>query len=102
MPLLALIVNWPLVSQRGEHAVRAEAEQFLGQVAPDAVVYGRFTDVAPMQYLQSVEGQRPDVRLVNNWLIEDGFLVECDAQTAPHGLNLFKAAECAVTITVVL
>jgi hypothetical protein len=97
LPVLALIINWPLVSQRGEHAVRAEAEQFLGQVAPDAVVYGRFTDVAPMQYLQRVEGQRPDVRLVNGWTIEEGFLVELAAANVgvrPFYLTQQEPAVC--------
>ncbi len=97
LPLLALIINWPLVTQHGQRAVRVEAQQFLGQVAPRAVVFGRFTDVAPMQYLQQVEGQRPDVRLVNGWTIEEGFLVELAAANVgvrPFYLTQQESAVC--------
>lgn len=75
LPALLLIVNAPLVSLRGDHSVRNDSEAFLGRVAPGAIVYGSFTDVAPLQYLQSVEGQREDVRLVNSWTVDDAFLV---------------------------
>jgi hypothetical protein len=79
LPALALLINLPLVNQRGEHRVRDEAEAFLAQVQPDAIVYGRFTSVAPLQYLQQVEGVRPDVRLVNGWTADHAFLVELAA-----------------------
>ncbi|MBI5289769.1 MAG: DUF2723 domain-containing protein [Chloroflexi bacterium] len=98
LPLVALLINGPLVTLRGEHAVRDEAEQFLAQVAPDAVVYGRFTDVAPLQYLQQVEGQRPDVRLVNGWTADPAFLVELAAANVgvrPLYITQTDAAVCA-------
>ncbi len=97
LPLIALAVNWPLVTLRGEHGVRDDAEQFLAQVAPDAMVYGRFTDVAPLQYLQEVDGQRPDVRLVNSWTVDPGFLVELAAANVgerPFYLTQADATVC--------
>lgn len=74
LPALMLAVNAPLVSLRGDHSVRERSEAFLAGVAPGAIVYGSFTDVAPLQYLQEVEGQRTDVRLVNSWTVDDAFL----------------------------
>lgn len=75
LPALALAVNLPLVSLRGEHRPRNEAEAFLAGVPQGAIVYGPFLDVAPFQYLQQVEGQRPDVALVNSWTVDERFLV---------------------------
>ena len=49
--------------------MRERSQAMLDAAAPGAIVYGRFTDVAPLQYLQQVEGQRPDVRIVNTWTV---------------------------------
>jgi hypothetical protein len=98
LPLIALAVNWPLVTLRGERGVRDEAQQFLARVAPGGIVYGRFTDVAPLQYLQQVEGQRPDVRLVNSWTADPGFLVdlaEANVGLRPFYLTRAEAEVCA-------
>jgi hypothetical protein len=74
LPALALFINLPLVSLHNEHRVREESETFLAAVRPGAVVYGPFMDLAPYQYLQQVEGARTDVRLVNSWTVDAGFL----------------------------
>jgi hypothetical protein len=79
LPALALAINWSLVTQHNERAVRTDAEAVFAAAQPNAIVYGRFTDIAPLQYLQQVEGQRTDVRLVNNWTAEPAFLVELAA-----------------------
>ena len=76
LPLLLLVINWPLVTLHDERSVREESEAFLAVVEPNAIVYGPFLEVAPLQYLQQVEGQRADVRLVNDWRVNDAFLVE--------------------------
>jgi hypothetical protein len=74
LPAAALAVNASLVSLHGEHAVRDDAESFMAGLPEGALVYGRFIDVAPYQYLQQVEGQRRDVTLVNGWTVDDAFL----------------------------
>jgi hypothetical protein len=75
LPALALAVNAPLVSLHGEHRPRTEAEAFLAKVPQGGIVYGPFLDIAPLQYLQEVEGMRTDVALVNNWTVDDRFLL---------------------------
>jgi hypothetical protein len=75
LPAAALAVNAPLVSLHNEHRPRQTAEAFLAKVPQGAVVYGPFLDIAPFQYLQEVEGQRTDVRLVNAWTVDSRFLL---------------------------
>jgi hypothetical protein len=75
LPAVALAVNGPLVSLRNEHRPRANAQELLSHVPQGAIVYGPFLDIAPFQYLQEVEGQRPDVRLVNSWTVDSAFLL---------------------------
>jgi hypothetical protein len=79
LPALAFGVNLRLVSLHSERSVRTDAERFLARVPQGAIVYGAFTDVAPYQYLQEVEGVRPDVRLVNAWTVDRAFLRELAA-----------------------
>jgi len=75
LPAVALAVNAPLVSLHNEHRPRANALELLSHVPEGAIVYGPFLDIAPFQYLQEVEGQRPDVRLVNSWTVDSAFLL---------------------------
>jgi len=56
------------------------------QLPQGAIVYGPFLEIAPMQYLQSVEDVRPDVKLVNSWTVDDGYLTalaDANAGTTP-------------------
>ncbi len=75
LPLLALAVNAPLASLRGDTSVRDDSVAFLNEVKPGAIVYGSFVDVAPYQYLQQVEDVRPDVNLVNAWNVDASYLL---------------------------
>lgn len=79
LPVVAVAVNLPLVSLHGSHSVRNDSERFLAAVPQGAIVYGPFLDVAPFQYLQEVEGARPDLRLVNGWTVDDAFLLRLAA-----------------------
>jgi hypothetical protein len=54
---------WP--PKRGYLGARWFAESTLRLVAPEAIVMADWTPFAPLQYLQDVEGQRPDVLLVH-------------------------------------
>lgn len=74
LPLVALIINAPLVSLRGDNTVQQEARQRLQQLPPQSVLIGDWGTTAPMQYLQQVEGIRPDVRLVQRWAVNDADL----------------------------
>ena len=69
MALAALAVNGPLVNVRGDTRARDRAEAILASAGPEAIVFGWWTSAPPVQYLQIVEGQRPDVLVINRFLI---------------------------------
>lgn len=74
LPLVALVINAPLVSLRDDSVTQREALERLQQAPPQSVLIGDWTTMAPMQYLQQVEGMRPDVRLVQRWAVNDSDL----------------------------
>jgi hypothetical protein len=50
-------------------SARARGEAILHQVEPNALVFGWWDTVPVIEYLQLVEGQRPDVQAINRFLI---------------------------------
>jgi hypothetical protein len=67
--LLALLGNWRLVDLSDDWSTRDQSEAILRQVEPNALVFGWWDTVPAIQYLQFVEGQRPDVLAINRFLI---------------------------------
>lgn len=67
--ILALLINAPRVDVSHDRRARDLAEDLLRRVEPNAIVLGWWASIPPMQYLQIVEGWRPDVVLINRWLI---------------------------------
>ncbi len=66
--ILALIaINLPLVDVSGDYRARDRAEQFFAAAEADTIAIGWWTDLAPLEYLQTIDGERPDVRLVHTW-----------------------------------
>lgn len=66
---LAVILNWGLVDLSDDWSTREMAETILQEVEPNALVLGWWDTVPAVQYLQMVEGQRPDVQAINRFLI---------------------------------
>jgi hypothetical protein len=67
--LLALSWNWSLVDLSQDWSTRERGEAMLAQVKPNALIFGWWDTAPVIQYLQLVEGQRPDVRAVNRFLV---------------------------------
>ena len=67
--LLAIGLNWTLVDRSNDWSTREMAETILQEVEPNALVLGWWDTVPAVQYLQLVEGQRPDVQALNRFLI---------------------------------
>ncbi|MEW5986372.1 MAG: DUF2723 domain-containing protein [Chloroflexota bacterium] len=61
--------NWPLVDLSGDYSARERGEAILETVKPDALVLGWWDTVPVVEYLQIVEGRRPDVVAINRFLI---------------------------------
>ncbi|MCB0208989.1 MAG: DUF2723 domain-containing protein [Anaerolineae bacterium] len=74
--LLALGWNWSQVDQSNDWNARMRGETILNRVEANALILG-YWDTAPViQYLQIVEGQRPDVQTINRFLINRNDMIE--------------------------
>lgn len=66
---LSLVWNWRIVDLSQDWSSRQRGETILRNVERGALIFG-WWDVAPVvQYLQFVEGKRPDVWAINRFLI---------------------------------
>jgi hypothetical protein len=68
LPAVLLVVNFPLLDLSAECSVRVRAERLMAEIPANAVVLGHWWDIVPLQYLQIVENQRPDLTLRNQFL----------------------------------
>lgn len=69
--LVALGWNWGIVDLSHDRTARERGEAILMQAEPGALIFGWWDTVPVIQYLQLVEGQRPDVSAVNRFFIND-------------------------------
>lgn len=67
--LLAIAWNWRLVDLSDDWSARERGETILRQVQPNALIFAWWDSVPIVEYLQQVEGQRPDVQAINRFLI---------------------------------
>lgn len=65
----ALVWNWSRVDLSDDWSTREQSEMILQHAQPNAIIFGWWDTVPALQYLQLVEGQRPDVTLINRFLI---------------------------------
>jgi hypothetical protein len=65
--VILVVSNLPLADRSGDAAPRRDALAVLQSVEEDAIVIGLWPEMAVMEYLQQVEGERRDVRLVQLW-----------------------------------
>lgn len=69
LPLAALTINFSYANARPDTFIRDQSEQVLAAFEPNALVLARWPDEAPMTYLQIVEDHRPDVQIIDRFLI---------------------------------
>jgi hypothetical protein len=67
--LVAVAWNWRLVDLSDDWSARSRAETILRLAEPHALIIGWWDTAPAIQYLQLVEGQRPDVQAINRFLI---------------------------------
>lgn len=82
-----LALNFSRVDLSADWSARRRGEQILASLPPAAVYLGSWVDVPILQYLQIVEGSRPDVR-IENLLAEPGRegRIAADALRAGHAV----------------
>ena len=81
---LALVWNWNQVDQSHDWSTRQRSEEILALVEPNAIVLGWWDTVPGLQYLQLVEGQRPDVLAINRFLISGDDMYQLISENAAH------------------
>ncbi len=67
--ILAAVTNWSLVDLSEDWSTREESQAILDRVEANAIILGWWETIPAIQYLQLVEGQRPDVTAINRFLI---------------------------------
>ncbi len=70
LPLLFVVVNFPLLDLSHDFSAQTRAEQTLAALPPKAAVFGDWLTIVPAQYLQIVEARRPDLTLYNLFLFD--------------------------------
>lgn len=68
--LLGLVWNGPLVDLSEDWSTRQRGELILDIAEPEALVVGWWDTVPVVEYLQFVEGRRPDIVALNRFLID--------------------------------
>jgi hypothetical protein len=82
-----LVLNYPRVDLSNNWITRQYAEAVLKQVSPGALIVGAWIEITPLEYLQIVEGQRPDVTLFDYGL----YIQSRTAALVSRGLPLSEA-----------
>ncbi len=68
--MAALAWNWRIVDLSEDWSTRQRGEAILSQAESGVLVFGWWDTVPVVQYLQLVEGKRPDVRAINRFLVD--------------------------------
>jgi hypothetical protein len=84
LAIAACLWNLPLASRAHDTSARLRGERALEVAAPDALIFGWWETVPLVQYLQLVEGRRPDVQAINRFLISYDDMVALIEREAAH------------------
>ena len=82
-PTLVAAANYRLLNISGDYRAREQSVSLFRLVEPNSIVIGWWTDIAPLEYMQRVEGQRPDVSLIQSWAVNGQFLVDLATANLP-------------------
>lgn len=74
--IFAVSWTWPLVDLSDDWSTRVRGEKVFELVRPNALVIGWWGTVPAVEYLQLIEGRRPDVLAINRFLIRPDDLRE--------------------------
>jgi hypothetical protein len=65
----AVLWNWQRVNLAHDDSARVRGEAIMETAEPNAIILGWWDTVPVVEYLQLVEGQRPDITAINRFLI---------------------------------
>ena len=66
--LLVLTYNYPLVDRSNDRSARNYAEAVFQNMPRRALIIGAWANVTPLKYLQVVDGERPDISVLD-WVL---------------------------------
>jgi hypothetical protein len=90
--LLAVVWNWGIVDMSDDWSTRLRGEAILARAETGGLVFGWWDTVPVVQYLQLVEGQRPDIKAVNRFLIRGSdleYVINKEVQNRPIYIDSF-------------
>ena len=101
--LLALAWNWGIVDLSQDWSARQRGEAILTRAEPGGLVFGWWDTVPVVQYLQLVEGKKPDIKAINRFLLTPQdlvYVIEKEVQnrpiyidSSPNGLSVKLVAK---------
>lgn len=74
VPLVLFATNVSPLNFSGEQTMRSEAEALFASAPAATLVVGSWGEIAALQYFQTVEKRRPDLRLVAQWPLTEQHL----------------------------
>lgn len=69
LPITALVVNFSYADVSDDTQIRDRYTNVLNEIDSNALVLGWWAQTAPMNYLQQVDGLRPDIKIIDRFLI---------------------------------
>src|SRR4030042_6136413 len=82
--LFSMLWNWRIVDLSKDWSTRLVGETILNKAERGSLVYGWWEIVPVVQYLQFVEGMRPDVTAINRFLISTDDMVGSIKKEVQH------------------
>jgi hypothetical protein len=69
---ILVATNWNYSNRRDDAYAYSFAQQVMANVEENALILAQWTSATPLEYLQIVEGQRPDVQILDRGLLALG------------------------------
>jgi hypothetical protein len=91
--VLLVQTNFSLVDVSQDRRAPQESAALFNTADDHAVIIGRWTDIAPLEYLQIVDHQRPDVALVHEWALSDQGMINVARYNVRSGRAVYVFRE---------
>ena len=82
--MIVIGINWHKVDLSDDNTTRELGEEIFSVVEDNALIVGGWDTIGVLQYLQFIEGQRPDVTLINVFLIQVSDMETLMINSAQH------------------